>query len=39
MLVRPDLSTPTERLMAWACAILLGLLAWTGLILGIIVLL
>ena len=39
MLARPHLSTPTERLLAWACAILLGLLAWTGLILGIIALL
>jgi hypothetical protein len=39
MLVRPDLTTATHRLMAWACAILVGLMAWTALILGIIALL
>jgi hypothetical protein len=39
MLLRRSLSTATERRMAWACAILLSLLAWTGLVLAIIALL
>ena len=39
MLVRPDLTTAPHRLMAWGCAILVGLMAWTGLILAITVVL
>jgi hypothetical protein len=39
MLLHRSLSTATERRMVWACAFLLSLLAWTGLILAIIVLL
>jgi hypothetical protein len=38
-LSRRSLSTATERRMTWAGAMLLSLLAWTGLVLAIIMLL
>jgi hypothetical protein len=36
---RQSSNTATERRVVWACAILLSLLAWTGVILAIIALL